>query len=707
MPHLEFSELTLLLAQIAAILLTSRLLGVVTRWLGQPLVIAEVLAGILLGPSLLGWLWPEAMTTLFPPSSMGILKMLSQVGLILFMFLVGLELDPKLLRGRAQSSILISHTSIVVPFTLGAGAAWLLYKSYSSPEVPFLSFTLFLGAAMSVTAFPVLARILSERNLLNSRVGAITIACAAVDDVTAWCLLAFVVAIARARALTDGLWTTGLALTFIFLMIWGVRPVLQRVGERVARRDGLTPSLTAGLLLLLLISANITEIIGIHALFGAFLLGAIMPKEGRLAESLAERIETVAVVLLLPLFFAYSGLRTQIGLVDGVTDWAVTGLIILVATVGKFGGSAVAARVTGLRWREASAIGILMNTRGLMELIVLNMGMDLGVISPTMFTMLVVMALVTTFATSPILRWVYPDHEILRGRMVDTPEAPPVAAAPFTVMLCVSDRATGPAMATVAAALTAERRPAGRVFALHLAPSTDRPSTEVRAPGEDAQHPLDDLLERARDLSLDVRPLSFVSEDPAADICRMADAKQASLVMLGWHKPMLMEGRLGGKVGQVLDRAHHPVGVLVDRGLTKIDRVLVSFAGGPEDVLALKLARELGGRPGTSVTLLHVVAPGRGHDPGPGRDQAGEVFPEPELAGSTVRLKVVEHPSPPDAVLAEAASGYDLLILGLSATWGLGTGLLSARKQRILAESPVSVLAVHTPGEPSRDGEAP
>jgi Kef-type K+ transport system membrane component KefB len=411
---LEFTTLALLLAQIAAILLVSRALGLLTRWLGQPLVIAEMVAGIVLGPSLLGLLWPHAFATLFPVASLPVLKMLSQLGLVLFMFLVGLELDPALLRGRRRASVLISHTSIALPFALGVGAAWWLRGSYLPKDISFLPFALFLGTAMSVTAFPVLARILTERGLLQSRVGAIAIACAAVDDVTAWCLLAFVVAVAHAHAVTDAVWTAGLSALFSLFMLFVAGPVLRRLSARNPQPGGPTPTSIAGVLFLLLVSSAITEAIGIHALFGAFLFGAVFPKDTGLTKALAAKLESVAVLLLLPLFFAYSGIRTQMGLVSGAGQWLVVAALIGLATLGKFGGSAVAARLTGMRWREASAIGVLMNTRGLMELIVLNVGMDLGVITPTMFTMLVIMALVTTFATTPILHWVYPDRELLR-----------------------------------------------------------------------------------------------------------------------------------------------------------------------------------------------------------------------------------------------------------------------------------------------------
>jgi len=404
---MELTMLALLLAQIAAILLASRGLGLITRRLGQPLVIAEMLAGIALGPSLLGLVWPSAYGTLFPASSMPVLKMLSQLGLVLFMFLVGLELDTVLLRERRRASVLISNVGIALPFALGLGSAWLIHDSHAPAGVSFLPFGLFMGTAMSVTAFPVLARILTERGLTQSRVGAIALACAAVDDVTAWCLLAFVVAVARSNALSEAILTTGLAAAFSLFMLLAARPLLRRLGAAVVERGGLTSNRLVVVLVLLLVSSGVTELIGIHALFGAFVFGAVMPREGGLAEELASKLESTAVLLLLPLFFAYSGLRTQLALVSGGSEWLLTLGLIAVATLGKFGGGTLTARITGFNWREASAIGVLMNTRGLMELIVLNVGMDLGVITPKVFTMLVIMALVTTFATTPILKWIY------------------------------------------------------------------------------------------------------------------------------------------------------------------------------------------------------------------------------------------------------------------------------------------------------------
>ncbi|MCY1036831.1 cation:proton antiporter [Corallococcus sp. BB11-1] len=698
-----------LLVQLIVIIGLSRLIGRGARWIGQPLVIAEVVAGIALGPSLLGLISPGALQWLFPAESMPFLKMLAEVGLVLFMFLIGLELDPRMLKGRGHTSVAISHSSIVVPFALGAvaGALW-LYKSLSDPSVPFSSFVLFMGVSMSITAFPVLARILTERGLMQSKLGAIAIACAAVDDVTAWCLLAFVVSLVRATSLAEAGLTTLFAVLYIGFMLLLVRPFLARLGARVASREGLTQNVVAGTLLLLLASAWATERIGIHALFGAFLFGAVIPKEGGLASALAEKLEDVTVVLLLPVFFAFSGLRTQIGLLDTVESWVTCGVIILLACLGKFGGSAVAARLTGLRWREAGAIGVLMNTRGLMELIVLNLGLDLGVISPTLFTMMVIMALVTTFMTSPLLKWMYPPEQQARDQL--SRETPGAALAPsaYTVLLCVSHGQAGPGMAVLSRALSGERNEAN-LYALHLL----SPDRALKARAEEALDAtgasgsaLTPLMGRAEKLGLTVRTLSFVSSEPARDICRTAQAKRADLVLLGWHKPLFSQTVLGGTVHEVMQESTGTVAVLVDRGLSQVRRVLVPFVGSRHDRAALGLARRLFKQAGAEVTVLHVTSP---EGPGSGRAQVEELFPADE--GAAVKLKVVRHASPEEAALEEVRAGYDLVVVGLGAEWGLEDRLFGVQRERIVRDAPASLLLVrHPEGAPVRvqgEGLAP
>jgi Kef-type K+ transport system membrane component KefB len=390
------------LVALTAVLITGRLLSVLFAYVGQPPVIGEVVGGILLGPSLLGQVWPEAAEFVLPQSVAPYLSVVAQLGVILYMFLVGLHLNLGVLRERARATVAISHASIIVPFLLGATLALILYPRLSSSDVAFTSFALFLGVATSITAFPVLARILTDLRMHKTRLGMIALGCAATDDVTAWCLLAFVVGVTQARV-GGAFLVLGLTLTYIGFMFVVVRPIVSRL---LARFDEarLTQQFAALVFAALLLSALATEAIGVHAIFGAFLLGAVIPHDSVIAGVFTRKLEDLVTVLLLPAFFAFTGMRTQIGLVVGVEQWLLCGLIILVATAGKFGGTLLAARLTGLGWRDGAALGLLMNTRGLMELIALNIGLDLRVISPTLFAMLVLMALVTTLATTPLLR---------------------------------------------------------------------------------------------------------------------------------------------------------------------------------------------------------------------------------------------------------------------------------------------------------------
>jgi Kef-type K+ transport system membrane component KefB len=404
----EFSLATLLL-QIGVILIAARVVGWIFRQLHQPQVVGEIAAGIMLGPSLLGWVAPGFSAMVFPVASLTFLNALSQIGLVIFMFLIGLELDTKMMRGRGHTAVVTSHVSILAPFLLGSALALYLYPRLSNASVPFISFALFMGVSMSITAFPVLARILAERKMVGTPVGALAIACAAVDDVTAWCILAGVVLIIRAPASIMPFWATLLGTAaYAGAMIFGAKPWLSKLAAIYRRRSDVTQDLLGGILLLALASALITERLGIHALFGAFLLGAVMPKEKAFVEALKGKLEHLTVVLLLPLFFAFTGLRTSIGTIHSPEMWGNLGLVLLVAIFGKLGGSMVASRLTGLSWREAGAVGILMNTRGLVELVALNIGLDIGVISPALFTIMVLMALITTFMTTPALHWIYP-----------------------------------------------------------------------------------------------------------------------------------------------------------------------------------------------------------------------------------------------------------------------------------------------------------
>jgi Kef-type K+ transport system membrane component KefB len=419
-----------LLIALTVVVVVGRVIGRLFALVGQPPVIGEVVAGILLGPSLLGYISPETYLYILPPTVAPFLGVVAQLGVILYMFLVGLELNPDMLRGQVHATVATSHTSIILPFVLGSSLALFLYPRLSTNDVPFTNFALFLGVAMSITAFPVLARILSDRRMTRTKLGVVALTCAAVDDVTAWCLLAFVVGVVQARA-QGALLAAVLTLGFIGFMLAVVRPVAARIATSGDRQP--TQGHIAFALVCVMIAALTTEAIGVHAIFGAFLFGAIIPHESALARALKRSLENVVTILLLPAFFAFTGMRTQIGLLSGWYDWALCGLIIAVAVAGKFGGTLVAARFTGLSWRYAASLGVLMNTRGLMELIVLNVGLDLGVISPTLFAMMVLMALVTTIGAAPILHLLMPRQSEARDEPVNKripslrPEVTPTA----------------------------------------------------------------------------------------------------------------------------------------------------------------------------------------------------------------------------------------------------------------------------------------
>jgi Kef-type K+ transport system membrane component KefB len=404
-----------LVLQIAVILAVCRALGSIFHLLRQPRVVGEMFAGILLGPSLLGWLAPRFSAVLFPPASLGYLNALSQVGLIIFMFLVGMGTNPKELKKQGHAAVLTSHASITLPFLMASLLSLYLYPRLSDDSVSFASFGLFMGASMSITAFPVLARILTERNMLQSRLGTMAITCAAVDDVTGWCILAYIVALVNSAHTAIPLWfiVAGIAV-FTLIMIFGVKHLLRRFEAIYRERGTLNEDLLGLILLLVLVSALCTEWLGIHLLFGAFLMGAIMPKEKKFVCYIVERFETVTVGLLLPLFFAFTGLRTSIGLVKGPEMWFYCSLIIVIATASKLGGSMLASTLTGMSLKEAAGLGTLMNTRGLMELVVLNIGLDIRVISPALFSMMVIMALVTTSMTTPVLEMIYPTRLLLK-----------------------------------------------------------------------------------------------------------------------------------------------------------------------------------------------------------------------------------------------------------------------------------------------------
>lgn len=395
--------LSIALLQIIVIIAISRVFSYLMKQVGQPAVIGEILAGIFLGPSLLGNLFPEFWSSVFPLSSIGNLHSISTIGLSLFMFIIGLELDLTMLNRRIQTALFVSHASILIPFFLGVLLSFELYEGFAQGNTSFLTFSLFLGVSMSITAFPVLARIIQERGLSRTPLGMMAITCAAIDDVSAWCVLAVVIAIAKAGNMISAIFTIGLAAAYVVIMLRVVRPYLAKLGRELSKKNEINRSFVALSILCLLVSAFIAEIIGIHALFGAFLAGVSMPQDSRIRETLRNKIEDVSLLLFLPIFFAHTGLRTQIGLLTSDGLWKICALVIACAVAGKVFGTLFAARLMGQSWKNSFSLGALMNTRGLMELVVLNIGYDLGIISPSLFVVLVLMAIFTTLLTGPLL----------------------------------------------------------------------------------------------------------------------------------------------------------------------------------------------------------------------------------------------------------------------------------------------------------------
>ena len=403
MMHQFQQPMCLLLFQMLLILLCARLFGRIFVRLRQPAVIGEIVAGIFLGVSVFGTVFPHFFSIVFPPHSFNHLEVLSKIGLAFFMFIIGMELDLQEIKQKAKTVAFISITSIAFPFLSGVLLAYFLYPVFTMPNISFLVFAIFMGISLSITAFPVLARIVKARALHQTPLGNLVLSVAAIADVIAWCLLAIIIAIAKAGNFHVAFFTIIHTLLFILFMFYVVKPFLQRVISKIREAHYSDHNIIALAFIVLLLSAFLAEFIGIHMLFGAFLAGVIIPQNTSLKTALTLKLEDVSIHVLLPIFFAFTGLRLQIGLLNTPELWMFAALIIAVAIIGKFAGSAFPAKLCGMSWSDSLRIGALMNTRGLMELVVLNIGYDLGILSPPLFAILVLMAIVTTIITSPLL----------------------------------------------------------------------------------------------------------------------------------------------------------------------------------------------------------------------------------------------------------------------------------------------------------------
>lgn len=556
--------LSILILQIIIIIIISRIMAWLMSLISQPTVIGEIIAGIMLGPSLLGMFFPEVFTWIFPLDSLKNLEILSQIGLILFMFIIGMELDIGVVRQRAKDAFFISNASIVVPFIMGVGLALFLYERFAPLGADFLSFSLFMGIALSITAFPVLARIAQERGITKTQLGMITITSAAINDITAWGILAIVVAIANATAVGNALVTIGLSLIFIVLMLMVVRPLLDKIANRFSVKETVSKTIVAAVFGTMLLSAYITEVIGIHALFGAFMAGVIMPQNVKFKSIMSEKMEDVSLVLLLPLFFVYTGLRTEIGLLNDSSLLGTAVIVVAIAVIGKFAGSALASRMTGQSWKNSLTIGALMNTRGLIELVALNIGYDIGILSPEIFTMLVLMALITTFMTGPAMSFV---NFIYRSK-----ESLTKITGHFKVLISFGPPESGIRLLTLISDLFRGEQNKLEITALHLTPSTNISAESAEEFEEQAFRRIKEL---ARNKDLKVRTEYRTTETVSQEITRTANKGKYNLLVVGSSKPLLSRDKTGGKARYFFENVKSDVALVIDNGFKKINKVLI------------------------------------------------------------------------------------------------------------------------------------
>lgn len=581
-----------MLLGLAAIIVLARLLGAAARRVGQPPVIGEIVAGILVGPTLFGTVLSDH---LFPTDVRPALSGLANVGLVLFMFIVGYELDHTLVRGKERVAASVSVGSIVLPFGLGAALAIWLAGNHGIHRV--LPFALFLGAAMSVTAFPVLARILTDRGMHRITVGGLALASAAVDDVIAWSLLAVVVTVGGAGA---DQWHVLFAVPYVLVMFLGVRPLLRKLAAAYDRAGRLTPNILAAILVGLLLSCYATEWLGVHFIFGAFIFGAIMPRAGAeaLRHEILERLEQVSVLLLLPVFFVLSGMKVDLSTVD-LRGFVELLLILAVAIGGKFIGAYAGARLQGVRPRQAGAVATLMNTRGLTEIVILTVGLQLGILDGELFSLMVVMALVTTVMAGPVLALIYPRRRVERD-IAEAERAALGVSDAYRVLVVVDTPGIDDGAVALGADLVGARRP-GEVVLSHLVAYQTPGRLEVGSglSGELLEMTtvlgqLDTLAGPVRQRGVAVPVLARLSADPANELPAQVAATEPEVVLVGAEHPGYAGLREAGRSRLVTRAAPLPA---------SWDRVRVRLDGGPHADAALQVAAQVAAARGSELVV--------------------------------------------------------------------------------------------------------
>ena len=720
----------LLICQLTVIIVVARLFGQVARYLGQSAVVAEIVAGIVLGPSVLQIVAPAAFATLFPLSGMNTLTALSELGLVLYLFLVGMEFDLASLRRRVMPGLFISHASLLVPLGLGSGLAWLVAQELAPEAVPQWVFVAFIGVAMSISAFPMLSRMLADHGFARTRLGKLALTTAALDDLTGWGLLALIFVLGRSHSWSGTLGALGLAAGFGILMLGLVRPLLARIGQTASDRQRVTPGMVAFCLVSLFAAVIVAHLVGTHALFGAFVMGLCMPHRGSFSRAIAEKVEDMVTIALLPLFFVLSGLQTDIRLLADAGSWSICAGLVVVAWVGKFGGGAVAARLTGISWRDAMALGVLLNTRGLMELVVLHVGREQGIVDPPMFTMLVVMTVLTTGLTQTLVTRLLRNPEStssLPAAGVPSAVPPGIAAqgslraprtadtqahqvlsghiAPqlhaFRLLLCVGQRSTGPSMLDVAVLLGSTGL--GDATALHISRPSERTSALVSSDesdsfSEESTNALALMMERAQERNARIVPLATQSSFPAREILAAARRKSAELIVLGWHRPVISANILGGIVGEVIADSPVPVVILVSSGQTAPQRIVGLVSDSGSGRLVRELAFRMAHASGAELVLLAPSADGdtSGRHVEPVRD---ERFPMIRAVLITCAGTSNER-----AALEETGANTDLLLVPTDGSWGPSPAGVSLESSSLLTRmSGRTTLLVHA----RQDWQAP
>jgi Kef-type K+ transport system membrane component KefB len=632
--HHIHSPIGILLLQIIAILIVCRIFGWLFLKIGQPTVIGEIVAGIVLGPSVLGNLLPDVSAFLFPPESLWNITILSQFGLILFMFAIGMELDISEVRKKLKETILISHTSTIVPFFCGMLTAYFVYESYANKETPFISFALFIGIAMSITAFPVLARIIQEKGLTKTHLGTISLASAANGDITAWCLLAVVIAIAQAGSMLSAIYNIVFSFIYISFMFFAVRPFLRMVGHIYHNKEVIDKGLVAFMFLLLIISSYFTEMLGLHALFGAFIAGVVMPSNVKFRKIMIEKVEDVSLALFLPLFFVSTGLRTEIGLLNTPELWSMCGIFIVVAIIGKFGGAMFSARFVGESWKDSLYIGALMNTRGLMELVVLTIGYDMGILPPAIFVMLVLMTLVTTFMTTPLVSLInlgFNTHDKIKKQR-STRES---LDGTFKVLLSFGRAGNGQIMLDVAHQMFSRGNKKLDLTALHLTVGADINPLHTDNFKAISFEP---ILYGAKKLGFQIQTRYEISNNAGEDICNIVNNEGYDFLLVGSgisysNSPEDIEANryrtsfynrffrrfkapeswfypgdlLKDKTKTFIARSHCDVGVFINRNFIKATSIIVIFSN-EEELFLLDYVKTLLKSTHGSVSILNRAA---------------------------------------------------------------------------------------------------